>query len=169
MSRLALIVICLIALSGCSQLQSNLVAPSVTPDRVHRKAEALKMFETHRDFAQLEAALDFWKADDPEHCESLLTALVDRRPDFVEARLRLGELLMDRGEMAAAEGHLQAAVSAQPHHAEAHHALGLLLEAADRRAEAANHLAKAAELDPQNDIYRVTRDSVPDKTAVSRR
>ena len=88
----------------------------------------------------------------------MLASIVSRRPDQVDARLRLAEMLWSRGDPSA-EGHLRAVLEAQPNGADAHHALGLVLEGTGRIDEAQHHFARAAELEPDNEVYRLTRES----------
>jgi Tfp pilus assembly protein PilF len=107
----------------------------------------LESFEQQRDTMQLQAALDRFNQGDYAGCESRLAALVERRPDFVPARLRLAEILWSRGDAATAEQHYIAVLALQPDLAEAHHGLGTLLETEGRFDEAAEHLARSAELD----------------------
>jgi Flp pilus assembly protein TadD len=146
--------------SGCAGWQQTLAKGSVTPLRKDRQEEAIREFEQHRNAAQLEAALDRWQQGDAAGCESRLAALVQRWPDYADARLHLAELLWSRGDAAAAEPHLQAVVQAHPERADAHHTLGLLLDATGRRDQALQHFARAAELEPENDVYRLTRESL---------
>jgi Flp pilus assembly protein TadD len=146
-------------LAGCAGWKDRLQPQSVTADREARAAEAVRSFEEHRDAAQLEAALQRWKQGDVQQAEASLAAIVGRRPDHADARMRLAELLWSRGD-ASAETHLRAVLEMQPNRAEAHHALGLLLDATGRGSEARQHLARASELEPDNEVYRLTRDSL---------
>jgi len=145
--------------SGCAGLKSRVASDAVGPQRAARREEAVREFEQRRDVAQLQAALDRWQQQDFAQAEALTTALVTRRPDFAEARLRLGEMLLSRGEAAAAETHLRAALKAEPQRADVHHCLGLALAAAGRSEEARTHFAGAAQLEPDNEIYHQTHDS----------
>ena len=86
-------------------------------------------------------------------CESRLATLVQRRPDFVPARLRLAEIVWSRGDAAAAEQHYLAVLSPQPDLAEAHHGLGTLLESEGRFDEAAERF------DPQRRVLQRRRRS----------
>ena len=89
----------------------------------------------------------------------MLTAIVNRRPDYIEGRLRLAEVLTSRGD-ASAETHLRAILTSQPNHPEAHHALGLILAASNRTAEALEHFTAAAQLDPENEIFLTSQRSL---------
>jgi Flp pilus assembly protein TadD len=149
----------LAAFPGCAGWESRLVAPPVTPQREARKSEAMQTFETRRDAAQLTAALDRWRSGDAAGCEAMLTALVQRRPDYSDARLQLGQVLWSRGDAAAAEPHLRSVLDKQPDRADAHHALGLMLDGTGRSDEAKQHFARALELEPANEIYQLTCDS----------
>jgi len=152
-------VVCLL-LGGCAGWKSNLVAPPVTPERLERKADVVQAFEARRDAAALEAALDRWRSGDAAGCEARLRAILQRRPDDLEVRLRLGEVLAARGNADGAERELRAVLEKQPERAEVRHALGLVLVAAGRVDEARPQLARAAELEPENEIYRASLESL---------
>jgi Flp pilus assembly protein TadD len=51
----------------------------------------------------------------------------------------------------------------QPDRAEAYHALGLVLVGTGRGDEARQHFVRAAELEPANEVYCLTRDSLASK------
>jgi len=148
-----LLIVVTLILPGCAGWREQLMPrhPTIAEDREARKSAAVQSFEEHRDPMQLQAALDRFQQGDYAGCESRLTALVERRPDFVPARLRLAEIVWSRGDSATAEQHYQTVLSVHPDLAEAHHGLGMLLEAEGRFDEAAEHLARAAELDPSFD------------------
>jgi Tfp pilus assembly protein PilF len=124
--------------------------PTIADQRGIRQDEAIRSFEQHRDQMQLQAALDRFGQGDMAGCESRLQMLVQRRPDFAEARLRLAEICWSRGDAPAAEEHYLAVLFLQPDSAEAHHGLGILLEASGRDDEAQRHLERAAQLDPSS-------------------
>lgn len=144
-----LLIVGLLLLAGCAGWREHLAPqPRVADDREARKAAAVHSFEQQRDAMQLQAALDCFHQGDHAGCESRLLALVERRPDFVPARLRLAEISWSRGDAASAEQHYLAALSQQPDLAEAHHGLGTLLEAEGRDGDAAAHLSRAGEYQP---------------------
>ena len=147
-------------LTGCAGWKPNLKVPTAMPERKARESEAVREFERHRDNVQLQAAMDRWTQDDQAGCEARLASLVERRPDHVGARMRLGEILWSRGQAAGAETQFRAVLDREPNRAEAHHALGLLLDATGQREEALTHLLRAAELEPENEIYQQTCDSL---------
>jgi Flp pilus assembly protein TadD len=154
-----LLLVLIAVLPGCAGWESRLIAPAVTPQREVRKSEAVRTFETHRDAAQLSAALDLWRSGDCAGCEAMLAAVVQRRPDYLDARLQLGQVLWSRGDAVAAEPHLLAVLEKQPERAEAHHALGLLQDGTGRAEEARQHFARAMELEPDNEVYLLTCDT----------
>jgi Tfp pilus assembly protein PilF len=158
-SALVLLVVCWFAAAGCAGWKQKVKKPDLSDNREQRAADAVRSFEERRDTAQLSAALDRWKQGDTAMAESALAAIIRRRPDYNEARMRLSEILWSRGDIAA-ELHLRAVLETEPNRAEAHHALGLLLDGTGRLDEARQHLAKAAELEPDNEIYRTTRESL---------
>ena len=133
--------------------------PSVSQTREERAAEAVKEFEDRRDAAQLAAAIERVEQGDAARAESMLTSIVKRRPDCIPARLLLAEVLWSHSDPAAEE-HLRAILTADDSHAEAHHALGLVLDATNHANEAREHFRRARELEPSNEVYRVTFDSL---------
>jgi Tfp pilus assembly protein PilF len=145
-------------LGGCASWRQFADRSSPTEEREARAAEAIRQFESHRDTAQYQAALDRCRQSDFHKAETLLSGLVARRPDYWEARLRLAEILSSRGD-STAESHYAAVLAANPDHAEAHHGLGVFLDSMNRAAEAEQHLQTAAELDPENAVYQTTLDS----------
>lgn len=144
-----LLLVATLLLTGCAGWRAQLAPqPTVADDREARQSAAVQSFEQHRDAMQLQAAIDRFNQGDYSGCESRLATLVERRPDFVPARLRLAEIIWSRGDAASAEQHYQMVLSRYPDLAEAHLGLGMLLEAEGRFEEAAVHLARAAEIDP---------------------
>ena len=111
----------LLLISGCAGWKQNTQKPSRSPEqREDRAADAVHNFENRRDAAQLEAALDRWRQGNAPMAESMLLAIVRRRPDNYDAHMRLAQLLWSRSD-AAAEPHLRAILEAEPNRAEAHH------------------------------------------------
>jgi Tfp pilus assembly protein PilF len=155
-----LAVICvLLAATGCAGWKQKVQPPTITASRADRAAEAIRTFEQHRDTAQLEAALDRWNQGDVQGAEATIATILSRRPDYADARLRLAEILWSRLDPSA-EPHLRAVLETQPDRADAHHALGLLLDGTGRSDEGRQHFVKAAELEPENEIYRLTCESL---------
>jgi predicted Zn-dependent protease len=154
----AVAALALLCLSGCAAWKEKLAPqPSVSEQRNERRSSSLHAFEHHRDQAQLAAALDRFQQGDLNGCHLRLEALVDRRPDLHEARLRLAEVCWALNDAVTAEQHFRAVLAAQPHLPEAQHGLGMLLVAHGRFDEAQPYLARAAELDPDNDAYQQAR------------
>jgi Tfp pilus assembly protein PilF len=149
----------LLTATGCAGWREKVQPSTLSAKREDRAAEAVRNFEERRDSAQLEAALDRWNQGDASRAEAMLAAIIKRRPDYADARLRLAEILWSRSD-ADAEPHLRAVLQTQPDRAEAHHALGLVLDGTGRGDEARQHLTKAAELEPDNEVYRQTRESL---------
>jgi Tfp pilus assembly protein PilF len=147
------------SIAGCASWRQKFAEPGISQNREERAAEVIREFEDRRDTAQLAAALERFEQGDIDRAETMLTSVVNRRPDLSEARLRLAEILGSRNDPAA-ETHLRAVLENDSKSAEAHHALGLLLEATDRIAEARQHFLRATEIEPDNEIYRQTAESL---------
>jgi Tfp pilus assembly protein PilF len=155
----ATILLGLVLLSGCAGWREKLQSPTVTASREERAAAAVREFEQRRDSMQFQAAIDRWNQGDTARAETMLAAIVSRRPDHLDARLRLAEVLWSHRD-ASAESHLRAVLAAEPERAEAHHAIGLLLDGTGQPEEAQQHLLKATELEPENETYRLTFESL---------
>ena len=151
-----------VVMNGCAGWKHTLQPPTMAETREERAIDAVRSFEERRDSAQLEAALDRWKQGDVSRAEAMLSALVNRRPDYADARVHLAEVLWSRND-AAAEEHLRAVLETNTQRADAHHALGLVLDGTGRSEEARQHLNKAAELEPQNEIYQATSESLAER------
>jgi predicted Zn-dependent protease len=152
---------------GCAGFREKINSPGVTASRVERSAQMVHDFEERRDAAQLAAALDRLNQGDAARAESMLAALVKRRPDFSDARLHLAEILWSHGD-ASAEQHLRAILESHPNRPDVHHTLGLLLSATNREGEARHHLSKATELEPENEVFRATYESLASAPASTR-
>lgn len=149
-------------LSGCAAWHSALnPSPSVADQRVQRESAAIREFEQYRNAAQLEAALDRWRMNDIAGCETRLRTLIERRPDFVPARLHLAELAWSFDDAAEAEQQYRTALQLAPDRPDIQHALGLVLEATGRTDEARAHFAKASELAPEDEVFRLAATSSP--------
>jgi tetratricopeptide (TPR) repeat protein len=127
-------------------------SPSMSPEH---KAESIALFESQRDTAQLQAALNRWKEGNTAACERALASLVEQRPRFVEARVQYAELFLSQNNPAAAEHQLREAIGLAPGRADIHHSLAMALEAGGNSAAAAEHFRKAVELDPESPVYRM--------------
>ena len=125
------------------------------PLRGQRRDEALQRFDRHRDNAQYQAAMERWRSNDPFTCEAQLRGIVRRNPEHLEARQALADLMLDRGDAAAAEQELRELLKVSPDNPQTHHSLGLLLQSLDRDPEAQPHLQRAAELAPDNTLYQL--------------
>lgn len=155
-------VLCLaLTTGGCAGWRETLAPkPSVSQTREERATDAVREFEDRRDAAQFAAAVERVQQGDSARAETMLVAIVKRRPDSIPARLRLAEVLWSRND-ASAEEHLRAVLQKDTANAEAHHALGLVLDGTNRSAEAREHFQRAKELEPDNEVFRVTFESLP--------
>ena len=132
--RILCVIGCLLATVGGAGWKQKVKKPELTEDRKRAAESAVRDFEKRRDAAQLSAALDRWKQGDAPPLRRLWLRSFRRRPECVDARLRLAEILWSRSDIAA-EPHLRAVLKAEPTRAE-HHALGLLLDGTGRADEA---------------------------------
>jgi tetratricopeptide (TPR) repeat protein len=82
-----------------------------------------------------------------EACEAYRRA-IELRPEWAEARLNLGTLLFEDGNITGAEEEFRRAVEASPKHALAHFNLAAALDEMNRSEEAREHLLEALRLSP---------------------
>lgn len=156
-TTMTLAAVALAGAAGCSTPKSwQLTGQNVAAQRAQRREEAAKVYESHRDMAQYEAAIGRWESGDPFSCESQLRSLLGRNPKHVLARRALADLALERGDVTAAERELRAALQAAPDDAQTHHSLALLLELQQRPSEAQPHFAQAAQLAPDNPLYQLS-------------
>jgi protein O-mannosyl-transferase len=72
------------------------------------------------------------------------------KPQYLEGRYNLGTLLMNMGNLEAAEPHLRLAVQQKPQFAQGQSNLGITLLRRNKAGEAIHHLSAAARLNPEN-------------------
>ncbi|MFN0021538.1 MAG: tetratricopeptide repeat protein [Pirellulaceae bacterium] len=147
---------------GCA-LQSPTVTkgklpPAMSPDR---KAEAIAMFESQRDQAQLQAAMNRWKEGNTAACERALASLVGQRPQFVEARVQYAELMLSQNNPSGAANQLREALQLAPDRADIHHSLAIALEAGGDADAAAKYFRRALELEPESPVYQMAVEELP--------
>lgn len=146
--------------AGCASFPHSKDSTAVKAEtREERKAAVVENFERRRDQTQYQAALSRWNQGDPTGCEKMLEALVARRPDFRDARRFLSDVCLDRNDLPAAESHLRILLEQDPEDSQTHHSLGLLLEETGRREEALHHLDRAVALEPNCELYTLSRDA----------
>jgi predicted Zn-dependent protease len=122
-----------------------------------RREAAIEDFEQRRSAMQYRSALSRWDLGDVKGCEAMLVTLLERNPQDRPARRLLADICLERADPAAAESHLRTLLQQDADDAQAHHSLGLLLEEAGRREEALSHLDRAAALEPENELFALSR------------
>jgi tetratricopeptide (TPR) repeat protein len=80
--------------------------------------------------------------------ETLYRTTIDRNPDCLLAHYNLGNLLVERGQIDEAIGHLEKVVAIEPSNSEAHNNLGAALARRGQLDEAMRHYQRALELKP---------------------
>jgi Flp pilus assembly protein TadD len=95
-------------------------------------------------------ALTHRRNEDYSSEERIWLDTIRKRPANPRARVNYAVLLLDRGEVTAAEPHLRAAVALDPDEEDAHLALGAALCSTGRCGEGVEHLKRAAALDPSD-------------------
>ncbi len=84
----------------------------------------------------------------PADAEVLLRQVLKRRPDFIDARVELGQSLFKQGRIADARAEFETVLKRQPDHARVRFYLADVLAAQNHRSEALAELREAARLRP---------------------
>jgi tetratricopeptide (TPR) repeat protein len=146
-----------IAGAGCAGLRkSDSVATDVAPQKVERREEVVRQFESARDQAQYQAAANFLRQGNNKACRQSIEQLLGRNPTHHDARLLFADLLIDEQDYDGAEKQLRDLLTAKAEDARAEHTLGLVLDAKGQAEEARGHYARAAKLDPKDETYRLS-------------
>ncbi len=150
--------------AGCASLEVPYpLAPDVAQKRRHRTQDAVREFESKRDFAQFQAALTHWDRGDVEASEQTLQRLLRRNPNHHQARLLMAEVrpagdpppaALEQAEQPPAV-HPDDALDNSPDDARAQYTTALLLHATGQGTTALAYSARAAELEPDNELYKL--------------
>jgi Tfp pilus assembly protein PilF len=149
--------LCCGCVSSGAQATPGKTPPPLSPER---KAETVAMFESQRDTAQLQAAMNRWKEGNLAACERALASLVQQRPQFVEAHVQYAEFLLSQNNPSAAEDQLNQALKLAPDRADIFHSLAVAQEAGGNSAAAAESFRNAAKLEPENPVYQMAMEDL---------
>jgi tetratricopeptide (TPR) repeat protein len=87
---------------------------------------------------------------DPEQAKQVYQSVLDREPAFADARVNLGRLMHESGDIYAALVHYRAALAVRPNDATAAFNAGVALEDLGANADAIAAYRRAIESDPRN-------------------
>jgi Tfp pilus assembly protein PilF len=166
-SRCLLVASLLVAGStGCAALREQLASEkSPGQDRIAREQKMMAEFEQNRATAEFTVAVERAEQGDLATSQQMLQTIVARQPDFAPAHVKLAELHWLAGDLPAADIALSAAAATAGERADIHHALGVLLEAMGRPEPSHHHLSRAAQLEPGNELYRLSASPSPPAAA----
>ncbi len=144
-------------LAGCAGFRTpDSVATDVAPQKVQRRQDVVRQFETARDQAQYQAAVNFLHQGNNKACRQSIEQLLGRNPTHHDGRLLLADLLIDEQDYGGAEKQLQDVLATSADDARAEHTLALVMDARGQADEAQTHYARAAQLEPKNETYRLS-------------
>lgn len=147
----------LAAAVGCASLNApDPTAQDITQKRQQRAEEAVRAFESKRDFAEFQAALGRWNQSGAKDCEEGLQRLLQRNPNHRDARLLMAELYLTNNRPQAAFSQAEQALRAHPDDARVQYTVGLLLDATGQSSGALAYYERATKLDPDNELYGVS-------------
>jgi Flp pilus assembly protein TadD len=142
---------------GCSSIsKSPLDTEDVRAQRAKRHEQVVAEFEARRDATQYQAALARIRCGDVDEARVILESVLKRNADYLPARLALAEILLEANQPEQALEHAQFVVERAPQEAAPRHVVGLILEAAGRTDEALAHFQQATDLEPANEVYRLS-------------
>lgn len=166
-SKTACLLILVLAAAGCRPIESFRRSPAdVTPRRELRKAEASEQFGRKRDGAEFRVAQEQWDRGDLAGCDATLKRLLTRNPDHLDARLLQAELRIDQGSNSEALAVLRPLAEDYPNDPRVQYLLALVLDASGDTEAAVAHYAKAVQLEPANELYRLSHDGCISSTAI---
>ncbi len=151
-------------LAGCSYLsQLNPLPEDIAPKRRQRLAETVDRFEQRRGMAEYEAAAACWNRDDIDGCREYLDRLLRRHPNHRQGQLLAAQVDLLQGDWEAAHRQLTRLAGDTPSgetraadEARIQHSLAVALDGAGQPAEALIHYRRAVEIEPQNELFRVS-------------
>jgi Flp pilus assembly protein TadD len=150
-----------VMITGCQSLETlTSKSEGISQKRKQRNLAAAQRFDQKRDWAELEAAQARWAEGDLDGCAETLRHLLARNPDHLEARLLMAEALLAANRPKEAIPLLEPAVAAHPNDARVHHLMGMLLDGAGQRVDASGLYEQAASLEPDNEVYRVSYETL---------
>eukprot|EP00057_Strongylocentrotus_purpuratus_P018096 XP_011672570.1 PREDICTED: transmembrane and TPR repeat-containing protein 3 isoform X1 [Strongylocentrotus purpuratus] len=85
-----------------------------------------------------------------KEAEELYLKAIRMRPDFVEAYINQGEILLKRGQLDEAESLYQQAAQLEPLKADIHYNLGIVAMKKRQKPKALKHFDRAVEIDPKH-------------------
>lgn len=135
-------------------------ACDVKPQRERRARETARSFDHQRDQVQFQAAVSRWEQGDADGCREALARLLERNPDHLESRLMLCELCLINHDAQQAHKYLEEALAGHPNNPQVLHTMGLWLEATGKASQAAVYYERAVQLDPHNEVYRMSHEAV---------
>lgn len=97
-----------------------------------------------------EIADGLWVQGKQQEAIQLAQGVVDLSPDYVEARITLGSMLLALGRKGKARVHFEHVLRLQPDHAEAHFKLGSIDASNENRERAIRHFRQALAADPNH-------------------
>ncbi len=97
-----------------------------------------------------------WKRNDVGGCRKMLEQVIARSPDHVNANLLLAELCLLEERPEKMIKTIRRLAEANPANAELQHTLGLLLDATGNLEEALAYYRKAAEMEPGQEIFKLS-------------
>jgi len=152
-----LLALAALMITGCQSLgPSSAKSEGVSEKRKQRSEAAAQRFDAKRDWAEFEAAQSRWAEGDLDGCTETLNRLLARNPGHLEARLLMAESLLAANRPHEAVPYLEPALAEHPDDARLHHLMGMLLDATGQRADALVFLDQAAALEPHNEVYQVS-------------
>ncbi len=156
-------VVGLIALmiTGCQSLESlTSKSEGISEKRKQRSLAAAQRFDQERDRAELQAAQNRRREGDLEGCTATLERLLARNPDHFEARVLMAETLLEADRPQEALPYLEPLAAEGSDDSRVHHLIGMLLDAEGQRADALVFYERAARLQPRNEVYRVSYETL---------
>jgi predicted Zn-dependent protease len=143
-------------LSGCANRFQTAATVEPLLSETLKEQELLASYEQTRSETQLAAAREQTALGNLVAAEENLAALLLREPDHTAAGLLKAEIMISNERHTEALALLDQLIGKHPHEAAAHHLRGMLLHNVGQTSEALDALTRAVELEPANEMYRLS-------------
>lgn len=140
--------------SGCAQLGRSLASGNnISKQQDERAGHVAHQFAQHKRNVRFESARQSLREGDTRRCMAQLQELLGEESQHLEARLLLGELLLDEGRADQAMRVLEPALASDPEDAQLHYLLGVASDALGEPHYALAHYELAYRQEPNNPLY----------------